>query len=121
MDQITDVGSQGPNLEGGIMNKTRFLLNVMAGLALAALGTGIVAAQNVPATNGVATRTVVTEENHQGSGAPVIGQEDVTVSAGQEHDKVTGLVPAQGDHAGLELYILLDDGSSSSLGTQLRD
>lgn len=103
------------------MNKTRFLLNVIAGLALGALGTGIVAAQNVPAANGVPTRTVVTEENHQGSGVPVIGPEDVTVSDGQEHDKVTGLVPAQGDHAGLELYILLDDGSSSSLGTQLRN
>ena len=103
------------------MNKTRFLLNVMAGLALAALGTGILAAQNVAAANGVPTRTVLTEETHQGSGVPVIGPEDVIVSEGQEHDKVTGLVPAQGDHAGLELYILLDDGSSSSLATQLRD
>jgi len=103
------------------MNKTRFLLNVMAGLALATLGTGILAAQNVAAANGVPTRMVVTEETHQGSGVPVTGPEDVIVSEGQEHDKVTGLVPAQGDRAGLELYILLDDGSSSSLATQLRD
>src|SRR5271167_3206450 len=121
MDLMTDVGSQGPNLEGGVMNKTRFLLNVMAGLALGALGTGIVAAQNVAAANGVPARMVVTEETHQGPGAPVIGPEDVIVAQGQEHDKVTGWVPAQGNHAALELYILLDDGSTSSLGTQLGD
>jgi len=103
------------------MNKTRFLLNVMAGLALGALGTGILAAQTAAAANGVPTQMVVTEETHQGSGVPVINSEDVIVAQGQEHDKVTGWVPAQGENAGLELYILLDDGSTSSLSTQLGD
>ena len=103
------------------MNKARFLLNAAAGLALGALGTGILAAQPNAAANGVPAHMVVTEETHQGSGVPAIGLEDVIVSEGQEHDKVTGLVPAQGEHAGLELYILLDDGSGGSLATQLGD
>ncbi len=40
---------------------------------------------------------------------------------GKERDTVTDWVPAQGEHAALELFILLDDGSSESLGTQLQD
>lgn len=103
------------------MNKARFLLEVTVGLVLGALGTGILAAQNVPAASGVTARMVVTEEPHQGSGMPAIGPQDVIVSGGQERDQVTGWVPAQGDHAGLELYMLLDDGSTASLGTQLGD
>jgi len=121
MDLMTDVGSRGPNLEGGVMNKMRFLLNGIGGLALVASGAGTLAAQNIPAANGVPARMVVTEETHQGSGVPVINSEDVIVSEGQGNDKVTGWVPAQGAHAGLELYILLDDGSTSSLSTQLGD
>jgi hypothetical protein len=43
------------------------------------------------------------------------------VSEGQERDKVTGSVAAPRDYAGLELYILLDDGSTFSLARQLGD
>jgi len=103
------------------MNRTRFLLNLVAGLALGALGTGILSAQSVPAGSGVPARMVVTEETSQSTGMPVIGAEDVIVSERQQRDKVTGWVPAQGKYAGLELYILLDDGSTSSLATQLGD
>jgi hypothetical protein len=43
-------------------------------------------------------------------------------SVGQERDKATGWVAGQGEYTGLELYILLDDGSkTSSLGSQLGD
>ena len=41
------------------------------------------------------------------------------VYEGRDRDKVIDWVPAQGDHAGLEIFVLLDDGSSASLGTQL--
>jgi hypothetical protein len=43
------------------------------------------------------------------------------VYEGKERDQVTDWVPAQGEHAALELFILLDDGSNASLGTQLQD
>ena len=36
-------------------------------------------------------------------------------------DTVTDLVPAQGDDAGLELFILIDDASNTSRGSQLKD
>ncbi len=52
---------------------------------------------------------------------PAINREDVMVYEGKDRDTVTEWIPAQGDRAALELFILLDDGSSSSLGTQLDD
>jgi hypothetical protein len=56
-----------------------------------------------------------------GRGAPQINLEDVVV----EHDKqrlpVTALVPARGTHAGLDLFVLIDEASTSSLVVQLED
>ncbi len=43
------------------------------------------------------------------------------VHEGKNRDRVTDWVPAQGDHAGLELFILMDDSSSTSIGNQLED
>jgi hypothetical protein len=39
----------------------------------------------------------------------------------RNRDQVTDWVPAQGDNAALELFILMDDSSNMSLGTQLDD
>jgi hypothetical protein len=64
---------------------------------------------------------VVTVEAHHGSTPPEITQQDVMVYEGHDRDKVTAWVPAQGEHAALEFFILIDDGSSLSLGSQLED
>jgi hypothetical protein len=64
---------------------------------------------------------VVTAEPHKGSEVPVIQRDDVMVYEGRVRDKVTDWIPAQGGHGALELFILLDDGSNASLGTQLQD
>jgi hypothetical protein len=71
------------------------------------------AAQEVPA------QVLVTVEARHGSNIPEIDRKDVMVFEGHDRDQVTDWVPAQGDHAGLELFILLDDGSSTNLGNQL--
>ncbi len=99
----------------------RFLVSLVAGMALGAFGTGSLAAQQAPAANGVPAHMIVTVEAHHGSDIPVVNREDVMVHEGKDRDRVTGWVPAQGDHAALELFILLDDSSSDSLGTQLGD
>ena len=94
----------------------------MGGIALVALGAGSLAAQTGPQANGVPAHMVVTEEVRQGSNPPVIGQDDVVVIEGHEHDTVTAWVPAQGDNAAMEFFILLDDDSGPvTLGTQLGD
>ena len=54
---------------------------------------------------------VVTVEPHHGSDVPAVNREDVMVYEGKDRDTVTEWIPAQGDHAALELFILLDDGS----------
>ena len=74
---------------------------------------------SVPA--GVPASLVVTVEARHGATVPVINREDVMVYEGRERDQVTGWVPLQGDHAGMELFILIDDGLDSSVDLQLED
>jgi len=69
----------------------------------------------------VPVHIVVTVESNKGKEIPVINREDVIVHEGRDRDPVVDWVPAQGEHAALELMILLDDGSNSTLGTQLDD
>ncbi len=64
---------------------------------------------------------VVTVEARHGSSMPDISREDVMVYEGRDRDKVTAWLPTQGDHAGLELFVLLDDSSNLSLGSQLEE
>lgn len=70
---------------------------------------------------GVATQLVVTAEPKKGSTVPVIKQDDVLVYEGHTRDQVTGWIPATGDQAALDLFLLIDDSSSETLGTQLED
>jgi hypothetical protein len=72
-----------------------------------------------PATAPV--RMTVTASVDNGKRMPVIEKEDVILKKGKDRLQVTEWVPAQGDRAGLELFILIDDASASSLGSQLDD
>src|ERR1700758_3385447 len=103
------------------MNQHYFPVNVALGLALWMCGAQTLSAQAALPANGVAVHTVVTAESHHGENPPVINREDVMVYEGKDRDPVTDWVPAQGEHAALELIIMLDDGSNASLGTQLED
>jgi len=91
-------------------------------LAVAALASGIWSAVAEEASsNGVAVHVVVTVEPRHGSNVPVINREDVMVYQGHDRAKVTDWLPLQGEHAGLQLFILIDDADSTSLGSQLED
>ncbi len=98
----------------------RFGLIAMACLIAVALGTHAVA-QQAPNASGAPVHMIVTVEPHKGSEVPVVTREDVMVYEGKNRDQVTEWIPAQGDHAGLEFYVLVDDASSSALDTQLGD
>jgi len=71
--------------------------------------------------NGYQAHMTVSVEARHGMEAPVINKEDVIVDEGKEHDKVVSWVPAQGANAGMEFLILVDDSSSTSLGSQIED
>lgn len=99
------------------MKKIRMLLILAA--TMIALPAGRMLAQQSPGGNGVPVHTVVTAESRHGENPPIINQQDVMVFEGKERDTVTSWEPAE--HSPLELFILLDDGSSASLGSQLND
>jgi hypothetical protein len=94
----------------------RFVLVLVAGLAPSAA----LRAQQGAAT-GVPAHLVVTAEARHGKDIPVIHREDVMAYQGKERGTVTDWLPLQGDHAGLDFFVLLDDASSTSLGSQLED
>ena len=91
-------------------------------LAAAALAGGLrpALAQEASST-GVSVHVVVTVEPRHGSNIPVINREDVMVYQGHDRAKVTDWIPLQGERAGLQLFILIDDAASTSLGSQLED
>ena len=93
--------------------------NLLFTLAVFVLATTVAARAQQSA--GVPVHVVVTVEAHKGKETPVINREDVMVHEGRDRDPVVEWVPAQGEHAALELMILLDDGSDNTLGTQLDD
>jgi hypothetical protein len=77
--------------------------------------------QATSAPGAVTVSMVVTVEGRHGAEIPNIGAENVSVNESRARAKLTGWVPLQGDRAGLELFVLVDDSVSSSRGTQLDD
>lgn len=100
------------------MNKGKVLLGTAIICALCAIGA---LAQPGPAANGVPVQMVVTVEAHKGSDVPAVSANDVIVNEGKDRDQVTDWTAAQGEHAGLELFIMIDDSSSRDIGLQLGD
>jgi hypothetical protein len=69
----------------------------------------------------VPVHMVVTVEPRKGGQAPALSPDDVKVFQRNNQDPVTSWVPLQGDRAGLQLFILIDDNSRSILGLQFSD
>ncbi len=88
---------------------------------LFAVPSAFLAAQEKATTLTAPVQMIVTVEPRHGKDVPVLNQGDVMVFQKSERLRVTDLVALQGERAGLELYILIDDASSSSLGSQLND
>jgi hypothetical protein len=65
--------------------------------------------------------TVTLDVLGEGKRVPTVNIDDVMVKQGKDNLKVTDWVAACEDRAGLDLFILIDDASDSSLGVQLAD
>ena len=74
---------------------------------------------NRTASAGSLVRMTVTAGVDPGKRLPQVEKEDVFVKKGKERLPVTEWVAAKGDRAGLELFLLIDDASTSTLGLQL--
>lgn len=104
------------------MKRKRWIsIGALAAMGLWAWVAASAQSEQTASETGVATHLVVTAEPRKGNTVPVINQDDVIVYEGHTRDKVAEWIPAAGDHAALDLIILIDDGSSANLGTQLND
>lgn len=93
-----------------------------AGFVLALIGAGAFAPA-VAAQGGGSDliRVTVTVSSRDHSEPPALAKEDVMVRQDNERRPVVDWIPAQGDRAGLDLALLVDDSLDTSLGSQLRD
>ena len=70
----------------------------------------------------VPVHVVITDAALQGNAAPPrLDMSAVKVKQGKNYLKVTQLVPARGDAATLQLFILIDDTLNTSIGNNLQD
>lgn len=93
-------------------------LRVIAGLAM---GSTLLLARMDITPPAQPVKMIVTVEARQGKQVPELKQGDVVVLQNKQRLPVTSVVPAKGDCAALELMILIDDASGTSLGSQLND
>jgi hypothetical protein len=78
--------------------------------------------QEKAAARAVQVHLVITAEaQKEDSELPALRQDDVKVKQGKAFLQVTQLIPARGDTAGLQLFILVDDTLDSHVGNNLND
>ena len=73
------------------------------------------------AATGTAVSAVITVEAKHGKDIPEIQRGDVMVYEGRDRDQVTDLLPLAGEHAALQLFVLIDDAAGGGVDTQLQD
>ena len=105
------------------MNNFRHLLTFLAAVALLGFGARIVSSQvNPGAQSTVQVHMVITDEAlRDDSEIPILRPENVQVKQGKTSLKVDHLIPARGDNAALQLFILIDDTCDTSIGNSLND
>jgi hypothetical protein len=95
-----------------------YSLSTIAGMLLAIAPAH---AKGGPPEVAVPVTMTVTATVADGKQMPALNREDVVVKRGKERLPVTDWAPAQGNRAGMDLFILVDDASNSRLGSQLND
>ncbi len=105
------------------MNNFRHWSALLIALALLGFGARIVSPQENPAPSGtVQVHMVITDEAlRDDSEVPILRPENVQVNQGKTSLKVDHLIPARGDNAALQLFILIDDTCDTSIGNSLND
>jgi hypothetical protein len=93
-------------------------LSVLCALTLTA---SIAQSQDKAAQSSVQVHLVVTNEAASGDEVPTLQQGDVKVKQGKSFLKVNQLIPAKGDNAALQLFILIDDTLDTRNGNNIND
>src|SRR5260370_20179601 len=89
---------------------------------LIAFGWGIPSWSAQQASSGtVPVSTVLSVEARRGKDIQVVNREDVRVFEDRNRLQVAGWIPLQGDQSSLELFVLIDDASNTSLASQFEN
>jgi hypothetical protein len=105
------------------MKSHKLLLGWLIALAPLGFGARIVSSQENPGAAGtVQVHMVITDEAiRDDSEVPILRPENVQVKQGKTALKIDHLIPARGDNAALQLFILIDDTCDASIGNNLND
>jgi hypothetical protein len=95
------------------------LFATICALALTAL---VAHSQQKAALSTVLVHMVITDQGFSDNGdVPALSPQNTKVKQGENALKVTQVIPAQGNNAGLQLFILIDDTVDTSIGSNLND
>lgn len=101
----------------------RHLFALLITLTLVGSGAQIASSQENPsASSTVQVHMVITDEAvRDNTEIPVLHPENVQVKQGKNILKVSQVIPARGDNAALQLFILIDDTCDTGIGNNLND
>jgi hypothetical protein len=101
--------------------KSRVMSMFCAAVTMAAAIMSVTPSNAQEAVASVPVRMTVTASVPSDKRMPELSQQDIAVTRGKERLKVKEWVPAKGDRAGLDLFILIDDASNPTLGMHFDD
>jgi hypothetical protein len=104
------------------MKMLKVAVGLLSTFCLLALSAPIVHSQEKAVPTAVQVHMVITDQSFSDSSEiPVLRPETVQVKQGRNVLKVDELIPAKGDNAGLQLFILIDDTCDPVIGGNLND
>jgi hypothetical protein len=104
------------------MKSYKAVIGLLGTLCVMTLTGPTVYSQEKSVQSAVQVHLVITNEALRGDGeVPTLQSGDVKVRQGKNSLKVTQLIPAQGENAALQLFILIDDTLGAGVGNNLND
>jgi len=97
------------------------VLGSLSALCLLMFAAQTMHSQDKSAMGTVQVHLVVTNEAARGDDVPTLQQGDVKVKQGKNFLNVSQLIPAKGDKAALQLFVLIDDTLDSRVGNNLNE
>ena len=98
-------------------------VTLLFGLCMLALGVRMAHSEGQTTPGAAQVHMVITDQAfNESSEVPALRSEDLQVKVGKNKTKVEQLIPAQGDNAALQLFVLIDDTcDTQGLGNNLTD
>jgi hypothetical protein len=104
------------------MKSYKAVFGILSALFILSLAVPVVHSQQKSTQAAVQVHLVITNEAARGDGeVPTLQSGDVKVKQGKNFLNVNQLIPAQGDNAALQLFILIDDTLGTGVGNNLND